>query len=67
MTQLDSNNAGEITIALPDGGQATVTIKAMSVVVVPVPPQPRQPGELYLLHAATPETNLEVTIRMSRS
>ena len=64
MSQIDRESVREVTLALPGGGQATITIKAMSVVVVPVPPRPASPGDLYLLHTPTPEASLEISVQL---
>ncbi|ODS61748.1 MAG: hypothetical protein ABS41_12245 [Arenimonas sp. SCN 70-307] len=66
MTLPDNESIRQVTLALPDGTEATITIKAMSVVVVPVPPRPRKPGEVYMLQSVTPEANLEISVSLER-
>lgn len=64
MSQLDNPTVREVIIDLPDGGSVKATIEVYSVVVVPVPPRPRKPGEVYLIHTPTPEASIEVRLEL---
>ncbi|PRH81558.1 hypothetical protein [Arenimonas caeni] len=62
MSKPENDSVRVVTLPLPDGRTVQATIEVYSVVVVPVPPRPRSPGDLYMIHTPTPEASIEVRL-----